>query len=526
MAALQVRAGETEIRGATVYSREEILHILRIRDSRASPRSDEELAALLEQRYRDDGYPAAHVEATRDGSGGLRLDVSEGHLGEIRIAELEGRALARALEILDLPIGSVLQESDVEDALERLETASSGAIRFGALYDTAGGGYSVDASPEGARLDLRPELPTLGVRPRIGVPGDAGRSNRVDGLNLSAGADVSFFDRASYRHPRLHVRAAWALGSEQLRVVAGALHRLTSRAPLIVGYTYSDVTDTEDSFRRTGLEEARGETYRTASVADYFRRTGHEAYAWFSPAERLSLRVAWRGERYESLPTTTRWTLFDEEPPLPNAPVDELTIGAVVANVSFDSGSVRGADAEDLLSSVQRRPDPFAGDPISPGATRVDLEVEIASPDLGGDADFRRAVLRARSRHELVRGLRLDTRAMGGWSGGDPPLQKLFSIGGPGTIRGFDLKAFSGTRFALLTAELSWALGRAVPRLIAFYDGGAIAGRSGSDGWRSGAGLGARWPPSGTSFLRVDVARPLDGDEDGYRGILRIQLPL
>jgi len=466
------------------------------------------------------------VVAARDASGNLVLDVSEGHLGEIRILDLNGRALARAMEILDLPPGSLLQESDVEDALERLEDASSGAIRFGSLYGADAGGYSVEPSATGARLTLRPELPGWRVRPRPGVPGGAGRNNRVDGLNLSAGADVSFFDRASYRHPRLHVRAAWALGSEQLRVVAGALHRLPTRAPFIVGYTYADVTDTEDTFRRQGLEEAHGETFRTASTADYFRRIGHELYAWLSPVDRVSLRVAWRRERYESLATTTRWTLLDEDPPLPNAPVDELTIGAAVGRLSFDSGSVRGADREDLLSSVQRRPDPFGGEPVSAGSTRVDLEVEIAAPDLGGDAEFQRAVLRIRGRQELGLGLRLDTRVMGGWSGGSPPLQKLFAVGGPGTIRGFDLKAFTGRRFALVTAELSWELGRAAPRLIAFYDGGAASGQTGSDGWRSGAGLGARWPASGNSFLRVDVARPLDGTADGIRGILRIQLPL
>lgn len=503
-----------------------MLHILRLGDGEPSPRSDAELAGLLERRYRDDGYVAAEVGASRDASGDvLLLDVAEGRLEQVLVCGLEGRALARALEVLDLDPGGLLHETGIEDALERLERTSLGAIRFGAFHAAGASAYSVEPGTEGARLIIRPELPALGVRPRLGVPGRAGRSNRVDGLNLSAGAEVSLYDRGSYRHSRVHVRAAWALGGEALRVTAGVVHRLPTPAPLIVGYTYSDVTDTEDSFRRQGLEEAPGETFRTASVADYFRRSGHEAYAWVAPLEGLALRLAWRGERYRSLATTTRWTLLDADPPLENAPVDELTIGALVGRVSFDSASVRGAHAEELLSRLQSRPDPFGGDAQPSGTLGADLELEVASPGLGGDATFQRSVLRVRSRRALGAGLRLDARFLGGWSGGTVPLQKRFAIGGPGTIRGYPLKAFAGRRFALLTAELSLDLRSLSTRLIAFYDGGAVAGDEGSAGWRSGAGLGARWPASGSWFLRVDVARPLGGGDD-FRGILRVQLPL
>src|SRR5262245_12519153 len=84
---------DIEIRGADAYSREALLRIIRLRPGAPLHRDAATVAASLETRYHDDGYPAARVRGDYDpDTGTLELSVDEGRLAQVVIPGLEGRA--------------------------------------------------------------------------------------------------------------------------------------------------------------------------------------------------------------------------------------------------------------------------------------------------------------------------------------------------------------------------------------------------------------------------------------------------
>ena len=101
------------------------------------------------------------------------------------------------------------------------------------------------------------------------------------------------------------------------------------------------------------------------------------------------------------------------------------------------------------------------------------------------------------------------------------PAQRLFLIGGPGTLPGYDIRSFAGDRFGLASAELTrdvfapWVRGRltAAAGWTAFGSSSLPAGwdvgypTSATGGVKSsvGAGVGLFW-----DIIRLDLARGLN----------------
>ncbi|MEN8374946.1 MAG: hypothetical protein ABFS34_05800 [Gemmatimonadota bacterium] len=117
-------------------------------------------------------------------------------------------------------------------------------------------------------------------------------------------------------------------------------------------------------------------------------------------------------------------------------------------------------------------------------------------------------------------GADLETRLAAGAALGSAPPQRLYSIGGLGSIPGFAFRSFGGDRYFTAAAEASFGvLGPWIrPRLLAHLgwaeEGGqelpAEWGASPTDGVRASFGLGVGLIHD---ILRVDVARGLDGGE-------------
>lgn len=109
-------------------------------------------------------------------------------------------------------------------------------------------------------------------------------------------------------------------------------------------------------------------------------------------------------------------------------------------------------------------------------------------------------------------------RAAAGLVAGDAPAQRLFLVGGQGTLPGYPYRSFLGDRFALAELELGrqvigpWIGVRALASAgwTRLSDAGVPAGwdAAPTDGIRASAGVGL-----GLFYdiLRVDWARPLDG---------------
>ena len=166
-----------------------------------------------------------------------------------------------------------------------------------------------------------------------------------------------------------------------------------------------------------------------------------------------------------------------------------------------------------------------------PEGVRVEATFEVSRPDWGSDYDFTRLIGNTRTHHQLGAHFILDTRFVGGVTGGAPPSFKRFYLGGTGSLRGYDIRQFDGTRLAVFTVEGSFVPGRFFPSVIPFYDGGRTFGEglNPAERWRNALGVGARWPARGIAFfVRFDAAWPLDaqaGQDGGPQFYWRIGIP-
>lgn len=512
------RVQEIEIRGAQAFDREAVLALIRLHPGDPLRRSPEAIAQGLTKRYRLAGYPAARVGVRFDeGSGLVLIEVDEGKLAEVVVVGLEGAASRRAIETMRLEIGKPLREGDLWSAIARLDSASEETV-----HAEGAPPYTVEETPDGARVvfHLRRDPAHFHVRPW--GPRAAARYNRVDGLNLGLTTEVALTDASSYNHLRLMARAYYAFSSHKVRYTLGIERPFGRGQRYALGYEFHDLTDSEDAFRRWGLEEAPGGSYNSRKTSDLFRRLGHEAYAFARVGTRAQVGLAFRSDGYTSLPVITD---TDE----PNPRVEEGRMRSLIGTVRFASRgalypSRRSESASFLFPSLYLSPTP------KPDRWRVEATYEVSRPGLGSDFDFARFIGRVRLHQPLFAGHVLDSVAYVGSSTGSPPLPKRFFLGGLGTLRGFDRKQFTGKNMVLAIGEWSWLPPSPyVPAVIPFYDGAALwGGGVAGTGWKHDAGLGLRWPQTSRVFARVDAAVPFNPEPGQARKVqwnLRLQFP-
>lgn len=497
---------DIEIQGATAFDRDAVLRIIRLKPGDKLRREAAAVASALETRYRIAGYPAARVAGSFDPETGvLTLAVDEGRLAEVVIEGLSGKAAARARQELELELGDVLKEPSIFDSLDRLERASEGAVR-----PRGEPPFTVEPTPQGARLTLQLESRRAQVAFRPGGPGVAGLYNRVDGIAPWAGVEATLHDRVSFNHASLYAAGGYGFAAERAGYLLGVRRSFGREHRLNLGYELHDFTDSDDVFRARGLEQGDTLVFSFTTSQDFHRRRGHEAYAFARLGKRAHLGLSVRSDTFSSLPVTSDGHLFSSAEPRPNPPVEEGLMRSALATLRFASrgGLFKGAFSE-RRSFLVRNP---YGTPFEPlHVWRLDATLEAARPDLlGGSFSFTRFIAHLRRHHGISARQSLVARGLLGLSAGDLPPQKRFALGGPGTLRGYDLKEFIGERMALATVEWTFFPRSPFPRLVLFYDGGLTWGERGEgSGFKNDLGFGAQWRTSG-SYLRVDVAFALE----------------
>ncbi len=514
---------EIAVAGASVYEPEDVSRIIRQREGQALRAAPDVLASRLESRYHLDGYLAASVSGEFS-DGRLSLTVDEGRVEEVVVEGVDGRSAARAVRAADLAPGLVLEQSQVWDALARIERASDGALR-----PEGDPPYRVERTPAGARVVLlvRRVAATALVRPA--GPRAAGRYNRVDGLSLGVLGEATIHNTTSYDHTLLWGLGSYGFSSERVRYALGGARSLFGQK-VIAGYEYHDLTDTDDTWRKRGLEEGTGGIINNQSTSDYFRRIGHYAFLFAHAAPQLELGASFRWDYYTSLPVVTDDALLGYKEPQPNPPIEEGRMRSAVFAAGWTSrGTLFPNTNAKKRSFVQRNL--YQLGVTKPEGVRVEATFEISRPDWGSDYDFTRLIGNARTHHQMGAHFIFDTRFVGGTTGGTPPSFKRFYLGGTGTLRGYEIRQFDGTKMAVFTAEGSYVPGRFFPAVIPFYEGGRTfgEGQNPAERWRSALGVGARWPARGTLFfIRVDAAWPLDpqpGQDAGVQVYWRIGIP-
>jgi hypothetical protein len=458
-------------------------------------------AADLERRYQSRGYLGARVRAAWDpGRGVLTLRADEGRLRELDVTGVEGGAEAQARTLLSLKTGEVLNEKDVRAGLRRLQDGSGGAFRLAGEP-----AYTVEPLAEGVRLKVAVAPVHTKLRVRLQGPDLSPLANRVEGFSPGAGVELTVFDPAGLDHARVYARAAYGFSSHDARFALGAQRPFAGRR-LVLGYEFHDMTDTDDAFRKYPVELGPGVVRFAAVSEDYFRRRGHEAYAFLRPSPRLHLGVSYRRDRFESLPVVTDDSiLFFKRTPRPNPQVAEGARDAVLLTARWTAGGPLYATPVAERDSFLVR-EPYGDRLHRDQSARVDTSFEIGGRAPGDSPSYRRFISHLRARRDLSPRFAVDGRLLLGL-GWDLPPQRQFALGGLGTLRGYALKTFGGEDAVLGTVEGRLRLPERWPDVIAFYDGGAAWTQSiKGAGYRDDVGVGLEWPGGGDGRVRVDGA--------------------
>jgi hypothetical protein len=508
-----------ELVGASVYTPERVSRIIRLEAGKRLWRDAASAARALEDRYHADGYVGARVGgAFADGV--LTLTVDEGPLDEVVVEGLAGAAGRRALRSLALPTGRPVRDRDVLDALARLEDDSQGAVRAKGLDP-----FRIEERPEGGRrVVVDVESPPGRVSIGLEQPGPLPLYGRIDGLAPGAGVELVLHDRRRYDHLSLYARGAYGFASERGRFAAGARRPF---GPLTLGYEFHDLTDSDDVFRATGVEETLGTLLFGSSFRDAYARRGHEAYAFASLGRAAQLGLSYRSDRYGSLDVGEDWSLFrNGATPRPNPPVAEGAMRSLVASARWSSQELfadRGDEGQSLLL-----PSLYGTGNAPEDGLRAEASLEVASPDLGGDFDFRRLIAHLRGRRIVSSRFAIAGRVLLGVTGGAPPPQRRFALGGLGTLRGRHFKEYAGDHMLLASVEGTRRATFPWPSPVLFYDGGTVWGEGAPDpGWKSDLGLGLEWSVAGRVGLRIDGAFPVEPEpgRDAFRLTLRLTAP-
>jgi hypothetical protein len=204
-----------------------------------------------------------------------------------------------------------------------------------------------------------------------------------------------------------------------------------------------------------------------------------------------------RWDRHEPLPNATSYSFFRDDAAFrPALPVQDQHVNALVIGYTFDTRPLTGAGnratyarhlKDNLYGSRTRR---------YPGL-RLDWTSEIAGRALKGDAEFDRHILHARGHLPLSGRTLLSLRGLFGFSNGTLPAERVFAVGGIGSVHGYSFKEASGTGMALINAEYRVDVTRARgdndrdgANVFVFYDAGRVTGTAARDGWLRGVGFG------------------------------------
>jgi hypothetical protein len=342
----------------------------------------------------------------------------------------------------------------------------------------------------------------------------------VDGFVPSMGFGAAVFDHEEFNHSYVAGHLSYKFASERVGYALGFERPFFHTRKLYVGGEVHDLTATDDQWQLSSLEASLAAVGPRLSYRDYYRRRGIQVGAQFRPHPQIEFLGFWRSEREEPLPVTSDFSFWNSDDPFrPNRPAADGHLNALILGATVDGP---GFERESLDATYRRHQlDTFYGQTLDYPAARndtsamwrVDWTSEISTPGLDSDFDFTRTIVSARYRRPLSPHQDFGVRAMGGWSSGDLPPQRLFSVGGVGSVHGYDFKEQTGTSLALLNLEyaLGWRNGF---KVLGFFDAGRA--QTNAD-WLKGVGFGV-----GLADFRVDFGYRTDAIPSSLQVILRI----
>lgn len=479
----------------------------------------DDLAARIVSHYKEEGYSFAIVKPAFDQSGGvLSLTIDEGVIDSVEFTGVDDRLRQVFADEFALQAGDVFNRSRARQALDVVLRQTRGAVRPGRIFEHGGTFYdsrqlnarSFDQRGTFDLVDRNGERTLLvGLYEAAGrfkiVPDLGDREDwftSVDGFVPSVGFGAAVFDHTSFNHAYVAGHLSYTTASHRAGYALGFERPFLPSHKVYVGAELHDLTTSDDQWQLSSLEASLAAVGPRRSFRDYYRRRGVQIDGAFRVHPRVELFGAWRAERHEALAVESDFSFWNSDEAFrANSGAQSGHLGSIVLGGSINSEEF---DRESLDATYRRHQlDTLFGRTLdlSPRSRefiprwRVDWTSEVSSPGaLDSDFDFSRHILSARYRKSLTTHQEFGARAIQGWTGGSPPPQRLFAIGGIGSIHGYEFKAAGGPSMTLVNVE--YALGwRNALQVFGFYD----AGRVESSPWLKGLGWGV-----GLEGFRVD----------------------
>jgi len=270
--------------------------------------------------------------------------------------------------------------------------------------------------------------------------------NRVEGLPIYLGPTI----RQEVPWGRLSLDAFGILrtadnfrwDSDNLGHNIRAEVRVGGRPGLAVGGKLFDVVDGVENWQLTDTEVGLGSFFLHRDFRDYFNRHGASGYVALVAGEDVDLTFSLSDERQASRRLRDPFTLFRNQQ-------------VWRANPAVDDGRFHVANTTLRVDTRNDPEDPWSGWYIvadyERGAGDLSRTAVVdpapGSPArLAGRVEYGRGFLDLRRYNRIAPNAQVNVRVvLGGWLDGDPlPLQRRLSVGGPGSLSGFDFRRTIG----------------------------------------------------------------------------------
>lgn len=263
------------------------------------------------------------------------------------------------------------------------------------------------------------------------------RYNRVEGTVLGVGFSPLAWD--DHDRTALYGQIGYAFALDRVRYEIGVETRpgYERNEPFGVkfGAVYRRNTTTDDIWKVGWLENSLGGFLFENDFFDYYETEGWTFYGVQRLTPFAQVSAGYRTEEHRSLERNTFYSVFQSGTFRENIVADEGRMASAV--FTLEGGRVRG------LQSLPR-------------GVAFRAEAELGQ-GLGGDFSFNRYTGDVRTYMPLNRFSSLSLRLRGGLATGDVPLQKQYTIGGQGSLRGYPQNALFGERLVLANAEYTVA---------------------------------------------------------------------
>jgi hypothetical protein len=269
-----------------------------------------------------------------------------------------------------------------------------------------------------ARTYNRVEGLPIQLGPAFGREFDWGRLS-IDALGIIRSADSFEWTPENIGH---HAKAEVRLGNDR---------------GIRLGARHFDVVDAVEPWQLTDTEVGLASFFLHRDYRDYYNRHGGSVYASLWSDEAMDLGVSFSDERWGTRRTRDPWTLFrDTQTWRLNPQMDEGRFHLLNATARYDTRN----DERDPWSGWYLAVDYEYGTGTITQFAPTSGDARALTP--GGKTVYDRLFVDLRRYNRIAPDAQINFRlAMGGWlSGDDLPLQRRFSLGGPGTLPGFDFR--------------------------------------------------------------------------------------